>query len=125
MKFRIGEYFKSYRLSVMRWLVVGSIISSVFLADYFLEKDISAQVADAWNEACVTQLSASVCFARLESHHDSCFDPAYSSMLMRFGQSRLEALKIVDYEKCMSASFDPDVARTPSAKFSISEDLER
>ena len=125
MKFRIGEYFKSYRLSLMRWLVVGSIVSSVFLADYFLKKDISAQVSEAWNEACVTQLAASVCFARIESHHEACFEPSYSSMLMRFGQSRIEALKILEYEKCMSESFDPSVYKDSSPKFSISGDTER
>ncbi|MGR8947837.1 MAG: hypothetical protein ACU84Q_07310 [Gammaproteobacteria bacterium] len=125
MRLRIGEYFRDYRLSVMRWLVVGSIVASVFLADYFLKKDISAQVSEAWNEACVTQLAASVCFARIESHHKKCFDPAYSSMLMRFGKSRLEALKIMQYEQCMSDSFNPQHSADTKAKFSINEGLER
>ena len=124
MNFRFREYFRSYRLSFLRWMVVASIAGSIFLADYFLRRDISAQVADAWGEACMKELSVSVCGARVESHHDACFSPAYSSMLMRFGKSRLEALDIESYESCMSYMFKPTEPSQP-APFSVSGDIER
>ena len=124
MNFRFREYFRSYRLSFLRWMVVASIAGSIFLADYFLRRDISAQVADAWGEACMKELSVSVCGARVESHHDACFSPAYSSMLMRFGKSRLEALDIESYESCMSHMFKPTEPSQP-APFSVSGDIER
>ena len=125
MKFRLREYFKSYRLSVLRWMVVGSIVGSIFLADYFLRREISAQVADAWAEACIKELSISVCNARVESHHGDCFEPSYSSMLMRFGKSRLEALDITSYETCMSDLFKPTKPSDTRPKFSVSGEIER
>lgn len=124
MNFRFREYFRSYRLSVLRWAVVASIVGSIFLADYFLRRDISAQVADAWGEACMKELSVGVCGARIDSHHDDCFSPAYSSMLMRFGKSRLEALDIESYETCMSHLFKPTEPSEP-APFTVSSDIER
>ena len=125
MKLNLKDYIRSYRLSFMRWLVVGSIVASIFLADYFLQREISAQVADAWAEACIDTLSASVCGARIDSHHQGCFEPAYSSMLFRFGKSRAEALDIENYENCMSTSFEPSLAEDSRPKFSISGEIER
>lgn len=126
MKSRLGEYLKSYRLSFIRWLVVGSIAGSIFLADFFLRRDISDQVANAWSEACIASFSVSACNRRVNSHHTNCFKPSYSSMLLRFGKSRVEALNIEGYEACMSQEFDPtEASGDVSARFSISGELER
>lgn len=116
------EYLKTYRLSLMRWVVVGSIISSVFLADYFLKKDISEQVAEAWNEACISQFSVAACIARVDSQHDGCFDGAYRSMLVTFGKSRWDSLKIDAYENCMSEIAILDTTDPTAGKFTITED---
>ncbi len=118
-------YLKTYRLSLMRWAVVGTIVSSVYLVNYFLEKDVSGKVSDAWQEACVSQLSAAACIARIETHHENCFGSAYSSMLMTFGNSRWESFKVGVYENCMDQQ--PIVAPSTDGadKFTISGELSR
>jgi hypothetical protein len=120
--FGFTGYLKTYRLSVMRVLVVGTIISIVFLADHFLRKNVSIEVSDAWYEACTSGTSAAACLGRVGSHHDRCFAPSYSSMLMRFGKSRWDSLKIEEYENCMASD---ETADEQKAKFTISGDVER
>ena len=110
-------YLKTYRLSLMRWLVVGSIILSVFLVDFFLQKEISSTVSEAWSEACISQISAAGCIARVDSHHDGCFEASYSSMLLRFGGSRWESLEIENYEACMGETPITEPASQGTDKF--------
>jgi hypothetical protein len=118
-------YLKTYRMSLMRWLVVGSIILSVFLVDFFLQKEISNEVSAAWSDACISQVSAAACMARIDSHHKSCFESNYSSMLMRFGGSRWESLKIEEYEVCMGEERIMEPASEGADKFTISGELSR
>lgn len=113
-------YLKTYRLSLMRWLVVGAIILSVFSVDFLLQREIATTVSDAWNEACISQMSAAACMARVDSHHESCFEESYSSMLLRFGSSRWESLEIENYEACMGRTRITEPPSQGGDKFSIS-----
>ena len=113
-------YLKTYRLSLMRWAVVGTIILSVYLVNHFLQKDISGKVSEAWKEACMVQLSAAACIARIDTHHKTCFESAYSSMLMTFGERRWESLKIESYENCMDEEPIDEPPSDGRGKFTIS-----
>ncbi|MEM7467471.1 MAG: hypothetical protein AAF387_11365 [Pseudomonadota bacterium] len=125
MNFRLREYLSSFKLSTFRLLVIGVIVASVFLTDHFLKQDVSDKLADAWQEACISQISVSACAARIETHHQRCFEPSYSSMLLRFGSSRWEALKITQYEDCMSEDYEPRPQDGAQSKFSVTKGLER
>jgi hypothetical protein len=124
-KFGFTEYLKTYRLSVMRWLVVGTIIATVFLADHYLGKNVSTKLSEAWYEACATGTSAAACLGRVDSHHDDCFESSYSSMLMTFGQSRWDALKIEAYENCMAGEKAVESSDQQKGQFTISGEVER
>ena len=100
-RFRLKEYIQSWGLSTVRWIVVATVVGSVFLVDYMLKSDVSDKVSDAWNEACIQQVSVMACLERIDQYHKPCFDHSYTSMLMRFGNSRWEAFKLDIYERCM------------------------
>jgi len=104
--------FLASRASRLRWFMLAVIVASALSVDYLLSREISKQVSDAWLTACDESKSTVACLGRIETHHDRCFDLAYSSMILTFGRRRWESFKLNEYEACMNRDDpEPDPAR--------------
>ena len=88
--------------SQLRWLILILIVGFAFSADYFLKRQITGQVHSAWLAACQESMTEQACRTRAHSHHQGCFDLAYTSMIFTLGRSRWESFMLIDYEACMN-----------------------
>lgn len=97
-----GNIFLASKASRLRWAMLAIIVASAFSVDYFLKRDISGKVSNAWVTACDESKTTVACLERVASHHSECFDLAYESMMLTFGRNRWESFKLLDYEACMN-----------------------
>lgn len=97
-----GSIFLASKASRLRWAVLAVIVASAFSVDYFLKRDISGKVGDAWVTACDESKTTVACLERVATHHPRCFDLAYRSMMFTFGRNRWESFKLLEYEACMN-----------------------
>ena len=97
-----GSIFLASKASRLRWTVLAVIVGCAFSVDYFLERDISGKVSDAWLQACDESKTTVACLERIATHHPGCFDLAYESMMFTLGRNRWESFKLLEYEACMN-----------------------
>ena len=82
--------------------MLAIIVASAFSVDYFLRRDISGKVSEAWIAACDESKTTMACLDRIATHHAGCFDIAYESMIFTFGRKRWESFRLLEYEACMN-----------------------
>ncbi|MGR9090409.1 MAG: hypothetical protein ACU85U_07505 [Gammaproteobacteria bacterium] len=97
-----GSIFLASKASRLRWAVLAIIVASAFSVDYFLKRDISGKVSEAWVSACDESRTTVACLERIATHHPRCFGLAYESMMFTFGRNRWESFRLLDYEACMN-----------------------
>lgn len=97
-----GSIILASKASRLRWAMLAIIVACAFSVDYFLKRDISGKVSEAWITACDESKTTVACLERVATHHSGCFDLAYESMMFTFGRDRWESFRLLEYEACMN-----------------------